>query len=51
VLQAWWLANGRRFDVVVGVRKNDGFAAHAWLDGLEDVEPDEYVPIHRLACR
>jgi hypothetical protein len=34
LLQAWYAAQGRRRDVVIGVTApNTGFRAHAWLDG------------------
>jgi hypothetical protein len=48
VLQRWLDAHGRSYDVVVGVTgPASGFAAHAWVDGLE-AEPDGYSTLHRL---
>src|SRR5579875_2845917 len=33
VLQEWYAAQGRPYDLVIGVKSpREGFAAHAWLD-------------------
>ena len=36
VRQRWLAARGTEHDVVIGVSRADGFAAHAWLDGDPD---------------
>lgn len=39
IRQVWLLAHGRSHDLVIGVALDSGsFAAHAWLEGLPDVE-------------
>lgn len=44
--QAWLRGRGTMRDVVIGVRSEDKFEAHAWLEG----DPDSmgYVEIHRI---
>ena len=49
IMQAWLSANGSDHDVVIGVRRDRDFTAHAWLDRLE--QHPEYVEIHRLPAR
>ena len=44
--QAWLRGRGTMRDVVIGVRSEDEFEAHAWLDG--DPDGAEYVEIHRI---
>lgn len=46
VRQAWLRGRGTMRDVVIGVRSDDQFEAHAWLDG--DPDAVNYVEIHRL---
>jgi hypothetical protein len=49
VIQAWWLAQGRPRDIVVGVSKDGGaFVAHAWLDVDGTTEGDGYREIRRI---
>jgi Transglutaminase-like superfamily len=44
--QAWLRARGTDRDVVIGVRSQGEFEAHAWLDG--DPDGAEYAEIHRI---
>jgi hypothetical protein len=44
--QAWLRGRGTMRDVVIGVRSEDDFEAHAWLDG--DPDGVDYVEIHRI---
>lgn len=44
--QAWLRGRGTMRDVVIGVRFEDQFEAHAWLDG--DPDSGYYVEIHRI---
>jgi hypothetical protein len=44
--QAWLRGRGTMRDVVIGVRSEDQFEAHAWLDG--DADGVDYVEIHRI---
>lgn len=49
VLQSYLRAQGTPREVVIGVRVgDDGFAAHAWLDGEEAGYGAGYEEIHRL---
>jgi Transglutaminase-like superfamily len=44
--QAWLRGRGTLRDVVIGIRSQDEFEAHAWLDG--DPDGADYVEIHRI---
>ena len=44
--QAWLRGRGTMRDVVIGVRSEDKFEAHAWLDG--DPDGVDFVEIHRI---
>jgi len=44
--QAWLRGRGTMRDVVIGVRSDDEFGAHAWLDG--DPDGVDFVEIHRI---
>jgi len=49
VRQRWLLAHAIYRDVVIGVTSPaDKFAAHAWVDGEEDVPAAEYLELTRL---
>jgi hypothetical protein len=48
--QQWRLTRGEAHDVVVGVRTDQGFEAHAWIDGEFDRHTD-YVEIYRRPPR
>ena len=45
--QAWLRGRGTMRDVVIGVRSDDEFKAHAWLDG--DPDGVDFVEIHRIS--
>jgi hypothetical protein len=48
VRQAWCVAQGRRYDIVIGVKApGEGFGARAWLSG-DRALPEGYVEITRL---
>jgi Transglutaminase-like superfamily len=44
--QAWLRERGARRDVVIGVRRENEFMAHAWLDG--DRDGFEYTEMLRI---
>lgn len=44
--QAWLKGRGTMRDVVIGVRSEHEFEAHAWVDG--DPDSVDYVEIHRI---
>jgi hypothetical protein len=44
--QAWLRGRGTMRDVVIGVRSEDKFEAHAWLEG--DPDSTGFVEIHRI---
>ena len=46
IRQAWLRGRGTMRDVVIGVRSEDKFEAHAWLDG--DPDGVDFVEIHRI---
>jgi hypothetical protein len=48
VRQSWFAAQGSMRDVVIGVSRADGFAAHAWLDGDPPAASEGYVELTRL---
>lgn len=49
VRQRWLVAHAIHRDVVIGVTSpSDKFAAHAWVDGEEDVPAAEYLELTRL---
>jgi hypothetical protein len=49
VRQAWCVAQGRPYDLVIGVRRpREGFAAQAWLSG-DPAPPAGYVELARRA--
>ena len=45
--QAWLRGRGTMRDVVIGVRSEGQFEAHAWLEG--DPDGEGYVEIHRIS--
>lgn len=47
VLQAWDAAHGERRDVVIGVRSDETFEAHAWLHGEPLDLAEDYVELMR----
>jgi hypothetical protein len=49
ILQAWLVAHGARHDVVIGVKHDATFAAHAWLDRLDDAPT--FVEIYRVPAK
>jgi hypothetical protein len=52
VRQAWYAARGERRDVVIAVRSGeDGFEAHAWLEGDRVSADPPYKELHRLSAR
>jgi hypothetical protein len=51
VLQAWFAAQGRRREVVIGVTGAHRFAAHAWLDGDPRCHGGTFQEIHRIPAR
>lgn len=46
--QAWLRERGMARDVVIGVRRDESFAAHAWLEG--DGDGAGYVEMHRISA-
>jgi hypothetical protein len=50
VLQRWQASVGDPRDVVIGLPPDGLHAspAHAWVDGLDDASPADYVELHRL---
>jgi hypothetical protein len=49
VLQRWWSGLGVDRDLVVGVRTDTGFRAHAWLAG--DPQGEGWHELRRLPAR
>jgi hypothetical protein len=48
LLQAWYLAQGEKRDLVIGVTApSQGFAAHAWLDGDAPCHGDRFHELTR----
>jgi hypothetical protein len=42
-------ARGKAHDVVIGVRMtDDGVAAHAWVDDVDSMAPQDYKELYRL---
>lgn len=51
VLQEWYAAQGRPYDLVIGIKPpREGFAAHAWLD-MPDEVIGGYTEITRVPAR
>jgi hypothetical protein len=48
VRQAWLAADGVERDVVIGVRRNPEFGAHAWIDGDPLPPEDAFEELVRL---
>jgi Transglutaminase-like superfamily len=47
VRQAWFAARGLEREVVIGVSRREGFAAHAWLEGDPVNDAGGYVELLR----
>jgi hypothetical protein len=52
VLQSWLAARGTAHDVVIGVRMtDDGVAAHAWVDEVDRIAPQEFEELYRVPAK
>jgi hypothetical protein len=52
VRQAWCVAQGRRYDLIIGVQSpRRGFKAHAWLSADRVPDQDRFIELARRPAR